>query len=106
VEFNSPYFKVPAELVVSRINKRIHSRISVIGVLRVNTTRLHFRIADINAKIRTLDDLGDKMDEIDIALINTRRIDNTETFEKIDRKYKIQKSSQYPLFTRMEKILK
>jgi archaellum component FlaC len=35
-------------------------------------------------------------------LIHTRSIDTTETFQKLDRKYKLKKSSQYPLFRRLQ----
>jgi len=93
---------VPAELVVSRINKRIYSRISEIGLLRVNSRRLHRRIQEINEKIRSSDDLNGQMVEVDIISARTRKIDNSEIYEQTNRKYRIEKSSQYPLFLRLQ----
>jgi hypothetical protein len=97
---------VPAELVISRINKRIYSRISEIGLLRVNTRRLHTRIREINVNIRSLDDLNVQLEEVDIVSVRTRKIDNSEIYEQTDRKYRIEKSSQYPLFRRLQEYKK
>ncbi|UJR21772.1 hypothetical protein I4U23_024847 [Adineta vaga] len=105
-EFNNPYMHVPGELVVSRVNKRIHSRISLIGLIRVNTACLHIRIDEINDKIRLLDDFNDKMDEIDITSMRTRKIDNSDIYERVDRKFRKEKSFQYPLFRQLQEYKK
>ncbi|CAF1259250.1 unnamed protein product [Adineta steineri] len=101
-EFNSPHMQVPGELFVDRITKRIQSRMGAIGLLRVNTTRLHIRIDEINAKIRHLDDLNHRMEEVDIVSQRTRKIANSEIYEKVDKEYRIEKLSQYPLFRRLQ----
>ncbi|CAF0954992.1 unnamed protein product [Adineta ricciae] len=101
-EFYSPCMHVPGELVVSRINKRIHSRTSLIGLIRINTARLHIRMGEIDAKIRMVDDFNDKMDEVDITTMRTRKINNSEIYEEINRKFRLEKSSQYPLFRRLQ----
>jgi hypothetical protein len=43
------------------------------------------------------------MDEIDINFVRTRKIDYLDTYKKLDRKYKLEKSSQYPVFNRLQK---
>jgi predicted ribosome quality control (RQC) complex YloA/Tae2 family protein len=53
--------------------------------------------------IHSLDDQRDKMDEIDLNFVRTRKIDYLDTYEKLDRKYKLEKSSQYPLLNRLQK---
>jgi len=43
------------------------------------------------------------MNEIDINFVRTRKIDNMDTYEKLDRKYKLEKFSQYPLYNHLQK---
>jgi hypothetical protein len=43
------------------------------------------------------------MDEIDINFVRTRKIDYVDTYEKLDRKYKLEKFIQYPLYHRLQK---
>ncbi len=65
------------------INKYINSRISLIGLFRVNTAHQYTRIGEINTRICFLDDLNNKMDEGDIPLMNTKKIDNIKIYEKL-----------------------
>lgn len=102
-KFNNSRVIVPGELVINRIKKRIHSRITLIGLLYINTTHIQLRIQTIDGIIHTLDDLRDQMDEIDINFVRTRKIDYLDTYKKLDRKYKLEKSSQYPVFNRLQK---
>jgi chromosome segregation ATPase len=101
-QLNNPRFITPAELVISRINERIHFQINTIGLLHINNARMQLRIRTINATITAVDDLREKTDEIDINFVRTRKIDYSDTYEKLDRKYKIEKSSQYPTLRRLD----
>jgi hypothetical protein len=97
------HFLVPAEFIINRINKRINSHINSISLLRINTTQTQLRIQYLDIIIHNLDDQRDQMDEIDLNFVRTRKIDYLDTYEKLNRKYKIEKSSQYPLFDRLQK---
>jgi hypothetical protein len=97
---------MPAEVVISRINKRIHSRIALIGLLHINTTHTQQRIRTIDATMDALDKLHEKMDEVDINFVRMRKIDYLDTYEKLERKNILEKSSQYPILHRLHKLKK
>lgn len=98
-----PRLIIPGERIINRINKRIYSRINSISLLNINTAYMQLRLRMINSTIHSSDDLRDHMDEIDINFVRTRKIDYIDTYEKLDRRYKVEKSSQYPLFNRLQK---
>ena len=89
--------------MIHHINKRIDSRISSIGVLRVNNTSTQLRIRTLDFTIHSLDDIRDQMDEIDINFVRTRKDDYLDIYEKLNWRYMIEKSGQYPLFSRWQK---
>lgn len=95
--------RIPAELLINRINKRIYSRINLISLLNINTIYIQNHLRTINSTIHNLDDLRDQMDKIDINFVRTRHIDYIDTYETLDRKYKYEKTFQYPLFNRLQK---
>lgn len=103
-EFFGPHLKVPAELVVSRIKKRINSRGTVIGLVRANSLRLHRRLEDVNRKIQTLNELHEKMDDVDVTLNTTRQEDFQENYDELDRIYQTEKRKQYPSFLRVQQL--
>ena len=95
--FNDPHLKVPAELVISRIEKRIQSRISIIALVRQNTARTHLRIEQVDERIRAENDQQNNMDAIDMDLSRALQQDNARTSARLDRTYKLEKSAYHPL---------
>ena len=94
----------PAEVVISRIKKRIHSRIALIGLLHINNTQTQQRIRTIDATIDALDKLHEKTDEVDINFVRMKKIDYLDAYEKLERKNIIEKSSQYPILHHLHKL--
>ena len=91
-------FILPAELIISRIQKRIHSRTTAIGLLHIDSTRAQMRIRQIDSMISSLDQLREKTDQIDINFVRTRQDDYQERYDTLDRTFKYEKSAQYPIF--------
>lgn len=91
-------FILPAELIINRIQKRIHSRNTAIGLLNIDRTRTQMRIRQIDQMINSLDRLREKTEQIDINFARTRKIDYLDRYETLDQTYKHEKSSQYPIF--------
>jgi hypothetical protein len=98
-EYDKSHLPFPAERAIYYINKQIKSRISLCGLVRFNTLHLRMKIQEVKGKIRTYDDFSD---EIDVSLVSARKLDHADTYKTLDRKYKIVKSSQYPLFRRLQ----
>ena len=84
-------------MFIHRITKQLRARIGSIGLLRIDTARTRFRIAMIEHNMQVLDDMRDQLDEIDLNFVRTRKVDYLDTFEKLDRKSKLNTASQYPL---------
>jgi chromosome segregation ATPase len=84
----------------------MHARLALIGLLHTETARAQLRIRTIDAKEQIADDLRAKVAEIDINFVRTRQIDYFDTYEKLNRKYKIEKSSQYPILDRLQELNK
>ncbi|UJR27742.1 hypothetical protein I4U23_009017 [Adineta vaga] len=103
-QLNNSNSFVPVELLINRIIKRIHSRIGSIGLLRINTSQMQLRIRTIDLNIYNLEHSDEKMHEIDINFVRTRKVDYLDTFEKVDRQYKIAKSSQYPILHQLYEL--
>lgn len=75
----------------------------MISLLHINSSALQLRMRAIDVATVALEDQREKMDEIDINFVRTRKIDYSDTFEELDRKYKLEKSSLYPLVRRLDK---
>jgi hypothetical protein len=84
----------------------MHARLALIGLLHTETARAQLRIRTIDAKEQIADDLHAKVAEIDINFVRTRKIDYSDTYEKLNRRYKIEKSSQYPILDRLQELNK
>ena len=99
--FNDPQMKVPAELVISRIEKRIQSRISIIALVRQNTARTHLRIEQVDERIRAVNDEQNNMNEIDIDSSRMWQRHNAATAAALNRTFKMEKSAHHPLCHRL-----
>ena len=55
------------------------------------------RIRQIDQLISSLDRLREKTEQIDINFARTRKVDYLDRYETLDRTYKHEKSSQYPI---------
>ncbi|CAF1234388.1 unnamed protein product [Adineta steineri] len=103
-KMNKSRVRIPAELLINHFNKRLHSRMSLIGNLHTNTARTQLRIRIVDAAIYALDHSHEKMREIDINFVRTRKVDYLNTYEKLDRQYKIEKSAQYPVLNQLQEM--
>jgi hypothetical protein len=56
--------------------------------------------------IPALENLREKMDEVDINFVRTKKIDYLDTHEKLGRKYILEKYSQYPILDRLRELKK
>ena len=102
-EFRNPRLQVPAKLVITRINKRVYSRVSMIGQVRMSNIHLRARLEEINVKIRDLNDLYKRMDDIDIILSigKTEKTSYLEKYAILNRQYLVEKSGEYPVHRRL-----
>ncbi|CAF0745918.1 unnamed protein product [Adineta ricciae] len=95
---------VPVELLINRIHKRVHSRLSSIGLLRINRAQTQLRIRALDLMIYNLQHSEERTQEIDVNFVRTRKIDYLDTFMQLDRQYKIEKSSQYPIRRQLQEL--
>lgn len=95
-EFFSPRFTVPAELVVKRINKRITSRITVIGACRASTQRLRLQLQELNRRYN--------LENIDVILISTHRTSNAEEANRVNRLYLTERKVQHQSSRRVQEL--
>ena len=89
--------KIPGELFIKVIHQRINFRTSRIALIRSDNTRILSRIQRIKGAVDELDLLRENATKNDVHFLHTRKIDYAETYNTLDRKYRLQKSSQYPL---------
>ena len=54
--------------------------------------------------IHNLEHSEERTQEIDVKFVRTRKIDYLDTFMKLDRQYKIEKSSQYPIHRQLQEL--
>ena len=104
-EFRNPRLKVPAKLVIARINKRVYSRVSMIGQVRVSNIHLRTRLEEVNMKMRNLNELYSRMDEVDITctISNTEKTSNVDKYISLNQEYLTEKFGQYPNHHRLLK---
>lgn len=88
-------------MFIHRISKQLRTRIGSIGLLRIDTMRMRFRIGMIEHNMQILDDMRDQLDEIDLNFVRTRKIDYLDTYENLDHKYKLETASQYPVLRQL-----
>ncbi|CAF3477887.1 unnamed protein product [Rotaria socialis] len=101
-KFNGARCIVPADILIGRINKRIEQHKRLIGYLNIDTQCAQVRIRTVDAQLREIDHLHEKTDEIDINFVRTKKIDYLDTFKDLDKQYKMDKSSQYPLLRELQ----
>lgn len=93
---------IPAEALLNRILHRVRSRISLIGLLRIDSARTQQRIRALDLHIYTLDHSDEKTREIDVNFVRTRAVDYLGSYETLDRQCKIEKASQYPVLHQLQ----
>lgn len=72
--------------------------------MRINTARTQQRIRALDLMMHSLEHSEERTQEIDVNFVRTRKIDYLDTFEKLDRQYKIEKSSQYPIRRQLREL--
>lgn len=103
--FHSQSLEVPGELFVTRINRRIQSRINEIGVFRLNIRQLHARIEQVNEKIKYYDELT-KISEVDLAFFLKEKGHNSEAFIELKHTCNMEKSFRSKAYNRLEELRK
>ncbi|CAF0802459.1 unnamed protein product [Rotaria sordida] len=101
-KLNNKRLIVPADILISRINKQIEKHKRLIDSLHIDTECAQVRIRTIEKTMQDLDNLHEKMDEIDINFVRTKRIDYRDTYKKLEKQYTMNKSSQYPLIHNLQ----
>ncbi|CAF0736719.1 unnamed protein product [Rotaria sordida] len=101
-KLNNKRLIVPADILISRINKQIEKHKRLIDSLHIDTECAQVRIRTIEKTMQDLDNLHEKMDEIDINFARTKRIDYRDTYTKLEKQYTMNKSSQYPLIHNLQ----
>ncbi|CAF0877260.1 unnamed protein product [Rotaria sordida] len=101
-KLNNKRLIVPADILISRINKQIEKHKRLIDSLHIDTECAQVRIRTIEKTMQDLDNLHEKMDEIDINFVRTKYIDYRDTYKKLEKQYTMNKSSQYPLIHNLE----
>ena len=72
--------------------------------MRINKARTQLRIRALDLMMHNLVHSEERTQEIDVKFVRTRKIDYLDTFMKLDRQYKIEKSSQYPIHRQLQEL--
>lgn len=102
--FLSPNLRVPAELVIKRINKRITSRTTVITHLRANNNHIQNRINEMNKEIEDRSNYESEKGPIHRMLMTTKNIDFVTTSKKLSDEYEAATIAQFPLYRQQDSL--
>ncbi|CAF4448836.1 unnamed protein product, partial [Rotaria sp. Silwood2] len=94
---NNKRLTVSTDILINRINKQIRAQERFIDFLNMETASAQVRIRMVDAYMQDLDNLHEKMDEIDINFVRTKQTNYLDSYKMLERQFTMNKSSQYPL---------